>query len=254
MNAIDAQWRLAWQPVRERFLAPFIYWVTLGKTQRLPAHFLRYRILFIHVPRTGGTSLSASLLKACHLPQHLRWKEDALHLPVHFYLRTLGKTYTRFFSFAFVRHPLTRIYSAYCYFREAKQFRNTWLRWLTREYAPTFDAFIRKVLIGVRHQLVPARAFLPQTYFLLVTSSSGKHYCPVHFIGRYESMTEDYQRLRQILCQHRRLHLPELLPHENASSAQSTSLAQIKAMLSQQTLHLFFTLYQHDFTTFGYTF
>ncbi len=253
MYTIYAQWRLAWQPVRERFLSPFIYRITLGRARRLPAHFLHYRILFIHVPRTGGTSLAASLLKACHLPQHLQWKEDALHLPVHFYLRTLGKAYTHFFSFAFVRHPLTRIYSAYCYFREAKQFQNTWLRWLTREYAPTFDAFIRKVLIGVRHQLVPAPAFLPQTYFLQVVSSSGAHFCPVHFIGRYESLTEDYQRLRQILYQHRQIRLPEALPHENASSAQNVSLAQIKAMLSMQNLRLFLTLYQSDFITFGYT-
>ena len=60
------------------------------------------KVLFIHIPKTGGTSIS-KLLYGKNLP----------HYTAEFWISTFGEAVTNFPTFSVVRHPVERLVSAY---------------------------------------------------------------------------------------------------------------------------------------------
>lgn len=68
--------------------------------------FGRPRPLLIHVPRTGGTSIRASL----------GVREDEIHLTASAHRARLGAEYDRRYTFAFIRNPFDRAVSIFAFF------------------------------------------------------------------------------------------------------------------------------------------
>jgi hypothetical protein len=71
------------------------------------------KVLFIHIPKTGGTSI-ASFLKLNCMDQWIR-KYPARHDP-YFFMQQMNDISKDIFSFAVVRNPYTRTYSYYKHF------------------------------------------------------------------------------------------------------------------------------------------
>jgi len=60
------------------------------------------KVLFIHIPKTGGTSISACL-----------YGRNLPHYTADFYFRVFGRSLSAYPSFSVIRHPVERVISAY---------------------------------------------------------------------------------------------------------------------------------------------
>lgn len=168
-----------------------------------------YRCVFIHIPKTGGISVEHVFLGLVGLtwdtraPLLLRPNDDPAKGPP--YLAHLKATeyvsrgwlsrehFDSYYKFSFVRNPWDRLVSEYKYRRHPMRMSfKTWL--LERLPEPGFtDAYCH---------LVPQHEFI----------YDGDGRLLVDFVGRYESLQADFDKV----CE--RLGMPATpLPHENRS-------------------------------------
>ena len=148
------------------------------------------RFIFVHIPKTGGTSVEATLSKRLvgkNLPD-LTIEEarryalpkqgtSLQHLKLHQYERRFRVNASDFFSFAFVRNPWDLVVSEIRYFRkyERKTFD-----------CPTFPENVRK-LVNFKGSLW-GHNFSPQHTYL--TDSLGN--LAIGFLGRFETLQKDF--------------------------------------------------------------
>ena len=106
-----------------------------------------------------------------------------------------------YFKFAFVRNPWDRLVSWYhmCIQRASE---NNFSRYI-KEHAPTFDDFVTKTTTGVAEKTT-------HNQLDYVTDENGE--MMLDFIGRYESLQEDFAVVKG------KLNLASELPHVNKSS------------------------------------
>ena len=181
----------------------------------------RHRCVFIHVPKTGGTSILTALGHGrargagagrggeAGAGRGGRWPGPAArtagrdHLPWFVYWTANPEYYARAFSFAFVRNPWDRAVSAYRYLwrggsgeEAAEDVR------MIRSYESFSDFVVEGLAQGYfRSHLL----FLPQAYFVLGAGGEPK----VDFVGRFERLEEDWGSVAA------RLGLGAELPREN---------------------------------------
>ncbi|EIC21298.1 sulfotransferase family 2 domain-containing protein [Thiorhodovibrio frisius] len=139
------------------------------------------KIIFIHIPKTAGTSI----LHAMNVQDRPR-----LHLPWYIYHEKSRARFERYFKFAFVRNPWDRAFSAYNYLIQGgnKTTDKNYSFWLQKSF-PDFDSFVIDGLgAGIARS---GLLFAPQANF--ITDGSGIF--KVDFIGKLESITEDIQKL-----------------------------------------------------------
>lgn len=172
-----------------------------------------HRHVFIHVPKTGGTSMS-----------HLPWIRGGDHGRA----RDLVPQAPQYFSWGFVRCPYDRLVSVY---HAAVQHGQ---RWPAVEEAGSFAEFVRRIGVG-RWQVAPHA--LPMTHFLC--GDSGR--VVVDFVGRFERIEADFGEV----C--RRLGQEERLPHRNA-----TDHPPWPELYTPDLVAIVNRVYASDFTTFGY--
>jgi chondroitin 4-sulfotransferase 11 len=156
----------------------------------------KHRVLFIHVSRTGGTTIR-ELLRACMSDSvgGLRSKQLSQHATANEIAAAFGTDFHAYFRFAFVRNPWDRLWSWYSLRRSA-----------TGDTQMTFDAFLN-IWIPPHGPLVLSS----QTDSLY--SSSGE--LLVDALGRYENFASD---LKAIFKQ-AELPLLSEIPCLNASEA-----------------------------------
>ena len=157
---------------------------------------------FVHVPKTGGMSIRSAIAGGGN---HIRASE------------VTG------FRVAFVRHPFTRLHSAFEFLRDP-----AW----TQCQVPadlTFEQFV----LSRGWERWPNPLFEPMTYWIDA---------PCGFIGRFESLASDFQRLCAILDIQRPVALPHL--HRRLSDRQPAWTAETQAVVLDA--------YRSDFEGFGY--
>jgi Sulfotransferase family len=171
--------------------------------------------VFVHIPKTGGQSISQFFLNLNGLEwKHrsqfgLKFNKDPsrgprrlAHLTAYEYL-TLGyldrNNSDRMFKFAFVRNPWDRLVSEY-------EFRMG-IRRRMRKETVDFKTFIFKEF-PVEGRSDAYRHALPQCRF--VFDSSGRQL--VDFIGRFETLQKDFNHV----CERLQIGRSEL-PHKNKS-------------------------------------
>jgi hypothetical protein len=137
-------------------------------------HFSKWA--FIHIPKTGGTSLTNTLLKDKNTEQ----------LSVHDSIRLLDCDDT-YFIFTIVRNPFTRICSAY---------EDEYRKGNTTDSFSSYLKNIDKTNIWL----------LPQSYFIEAGKTKHKK---VSFIGRYENYENDCNEILK------KLNYTEKIPHLN---------------------------------------
>lgn len=177
--------------------------------------------LFIHVPKTGGTSIRRVLGMG---PNNPLWSGAFGHEWEHCTLemaRRLG--YWNCFSFAFVRNPFDRFVSEWVWQRE------------TRDLDMTFRAFAQdtekrlRVGLGYTH-IRPQSGFFPKG--------------SLDFVGRFERFEEDARDLFERLGLNTQ-HVPHLNGIERAS---------YQPYYDEETKALVRATYRKDLERFDYSF
>lgn len=108
------------------------------------------KVLFIHVPKTGGTSI-ASFLEQNNMDSWIR-QYPARHDPYHF-MQEVNNITSDVFSFAVVRNPFTRTYSYYKHFNYQNQLN------------VSFSEFLNYVKNKISFPKTPMIIF-PQSFYL----------------------------------------------------------------------------------------
>jgi hypothetical protein len=185
----------------------------------------RYGFLFIHIAKTGGTSVRAALhgtlwtepsYWATRLSHGLsRWYGHRLgttiprHAPVIVAREMLPpQTFARLFKFAFIRNPWDRLVSAYGHYQRERQ------DILTRHNLESFSHFVDFVLTTPAER-APRSALMRAIQRPQLESLIGlRGELLVDFIGRYESLAEDFHDVAG------RLSLPtNELPHKRRGTS-----------------------------------
>ena len=211
----------------------------------------RYRFLFVHIAKTGGTSVRSAL-------QRYRWR-DPYYLPQWIASRLSGMTghrlgiklprhckaitaqemlprefYDSLFKFAFVRNPWDLQVSSYHHIRRERP--------QLLQANESFDDFLRR-------KLDPER---PWQYHLDTSIESQSHYIIdlqgrqiVDFIGRYETLQEDFDHI----CD--RIGItPITLPHRRKASDR----ADYRGYYDDSTRRLVAEHFAPDIERLGYEF
>lgn len=220
----------------------FVHWLITSSPLivRRPCIRFRHRLLystgphgciFIHVPKTAGTSVSTSLFGRAG-PGHLSMRDyrDAYEPDV----------LARFFTFTFVRNPWDRLASAFFYLKSGGRTAED-ARFARRHLTP-FDSFESFVLNWVTPENVSRYwHFIPQSHF--VCDEAGRSM--VDFVGYYETLTADFAAV----C--RRLGVTRTLEHLNGTQRgrepyRSSYSAAMKDVVER--------VYGRDISAFGYDF
>lgn len=189
----------------------------------------RHGCLFIHIPKTAGTSILEALGKRgtgrLHLPWYVYWTADP------FYFQKAWK-------FAFVRNPWDRVRSAWLYLMAGGNQREDLSM---RAVLHSFGSFEQFVINGLgtgafRNHLL----FIPQAEF--VCGPDGGPI--VDFLGRYETLEQDFTTVAQ------RLALTKRLPARNVTKPQSRLLHD--QPWTSRAIDVVGSIYAQDVTQFGY--
>ena len=200
-----------------------------GVPQGQAAEVLSRKVLFIHVPKTAGTSVQCSLFGR-EVVGHQTFRQYELASP--------RRQLTSLFKFAFVRNPWDRLGSAGAFLRDGGQslgsrmggeesrpisdFELFVLRWISRE----------RVENGYGH-------FRPQVYYL----RNGRGRIGLDFLGRFENLAQDFKGVGQLLgC-------PATLgSHNRTRSRQSSAYRDYYTPRSAEAVA---AAYRDDIETFG---
>lgn len=178
--------------------------------------------IFIHIPKTGGTSISKNIQKHIPLNQH--------HRQVSFY----GEHISKKFVFTFVRNPYDRIVSVYHYLNQG--LGNSRDNALGANLPKNFKSFVKNYLCNLDiNKPVFRPHMLPMTFWL-----DGE----VDFIGRFENLQKDYDTL----CH--QLNIPiQILPIHNKSQHN-----YYRKYYDDETKKIIEQIYHVDISRFNYTF
>ena len=190
--------------------------------------FDQYKSVFVHIPKSAGTSVAKSLFG--YLPYHY----TAAQLRVIFGRRA----FKNYFKFTFVRNPWDRLYSAYSYLKGGGWNKDD-ERWYEKNLneIPNFNSFVMDWLEPDR--LNSHIHFRPQIDF--ITDRKGN--VLVDFIGYFEAIQEDFGFIAS------RLNVEKKLAHVNASKRKN-----YKNVYSPEAVEKVRHLYKYDIDHFDYEF
>lgn len=187
-----------------------------------------HRAIFIHLPKTAGTSVSRAL-----------GLQGSRHVPSEQYRIANPAKFSRFFKFAFVRNPYDRLLSSYAFLKGGGMNADD-MRFAEAHVTP-HDSFEHFVIEGLsrRPEIQEWVHLRPQCTF--VCDSRGHNL--MDFTGRFERIGEDYARIAA------RLGKPIELPVTNRSQRGDYREAYTPAMID-----IVRRLYAADLETFNYEF
>lgn len=192
----------------------------------------KHKALFIHIPKTAGTSV----LRALGVK-----RKGRNHMPWYVYRNANPRRFNSYFKFCFVRNPWDRAYSAYRYLiNGGNGTHDLELADSVRAFG-SFDKFVMDGLAQGMFRSLPL--FLPQSNFVLGHNDHLK----VDFVGRFENFEND---IRQVTG---RLHLKSTVPHLNRSMHNNKHSYQ-EAYHSAEAIEAIEAIYIQDINTFDYAF
>lgn len=188
------------------------------------------KFFFIHVPKTAGKSIRFSLFGQANGARHC----SAYHLR-----KCFPELWNQSFSFCFVRNPYDRLYSAFRYLLGGGNLQERDLQFRKKVLRSTqsFETFIHDWLDSDR--VYSYLHFIPQYEFVY-----HKDKLMVDYVGRFETLSDDYAFLRQ------KIQLPCELKHLNSS--RHASYADITDIYTTDMARKVQKVYEKDFQLFGY--
>lgn len=210
-------------------------------------------ILFIHIPKTGGTSVEFffDMTKISNFFSD-KWDQEKTAFiqkypvltelgrvnfePQHFTPEILSRlipNYSTYFSFTFVRNPYTRILSEYFWEEEI----------VRKSKVHDFDKYTFHRWCENHLKELNSSHKIPQVEYI------DTH---VDFIGKYENMENDFNRLIGLLCK----KSDTFLEYKNRRLDWKNKTTHNKDKLSQQLLtdtkKLIYYTYKEDFRVLKY--
>lgn len=211
----------------------------------------RYKFLFVHIAKTGGTSVRGALQKyrwrdPYYLPQFIASKlsgltnhEVAIKLPRHCKVITAQEMlprefYNSLFKFAFVRNPWDLQVSSYHHIKRERPH--------LLQGDESFEDFLKRKLDPARPwQYHIDTSITPQSDYLVDLHGN----VIVDFIGRYENLQSDFAHC----C--KTIGLPETqLPHKR----KATDRAKYREYYTDETRELVAAHFARDLALLGYEF
>ncbi|WP_309495539.1 sulfotransferase family 2 domain-containing protein [Sulfurovum sp.] len=189
-----------------------------------------HKCIFIHIPKTAGTSIWRVLLKN-------KTKRD--HIPYSAFLSADPEKFNSYYKFTFVRNPWDRLVSGYEYLLQGgNKTGDLYFQDLFMKKYDTFDKFVLNYLD--KDKIHEHGLFGPQ--YLYIYDYKGK--CQVDFVGRFENIEQDFLKVVK------HLNINDKLPHTNKSKRNDyTSYYTNKEVLNKVS-----DLYKKDIELFNYTF
>lgn len=187
----------------------------------------RFRCIFVHVPKTAGSSVARTLFGV-----------DSRHVPYFEFERANPAKFRAYFKFAFVRNPWDRLVSSY-FFLQRGGMNEVDRAWAAENLAahPTFDNFVHEWLTDENAMRFPH--FRPQAFYL--AGPDGK--VMMDFVGRFEAIGDDFAEVV------RRLGRETVLPVSNKSEH-----AHYSTYYDDETRRIVGRVYARDAEIFGYRF
>ncbi|MEZ8325724.1 sulfotransferase family 2 domain-containing protein [Vibrio cyclitrophicus] len=136
------------------------------------------RCIFVHIPKTAGTSMQESLFNYSHTG-HCKWDV---------YKAENSQKFKDYYKFAFVRNPFDRLVSAYFYLRNGgrNEGDKAWSDKVLINY-PTFEDFVMNWLND--YNINTWNHFAPQSDYIFDKKNNQQ----VDFIGKFENINEDFK-------------------------------------------------------------
>ncbi|MEM1326638.1 MAG: sulfotransferase family protein [Bacteroidota bacterium] len=198
------------------------------------------QLIYIHIPKNAGTSIAEKL-----------GFEQSSHATISQIQAQLSpEQFERYFKFSFVRNPFDRFLSLYNYARlKESRYHSAinpekalWGKHLD------YDLLEHATLNQCAHYLLEGRLrhdegwnhWLPQVNWL----KDGNGNIPLDFIGRVETIPEDFKQLAT------QLNIDGELPYLNKSKR----IIDYKDCYDKETQKIVSDYYKEDLETFGYQF
>ena len=187
-------------------------------------HFDIHKCIFIHIPKTGGTSIASALFGSN--VGHYKWS---------LLKNAFDKDYDNYFKFAFVRNPWDRLLSAFNYLQSDRKTKANaeWMK-QNRLEGMDFETFVTTRL----EDLMYYPHFKPQSDF--ICDYDGK--IMVDYLGKFNELDVSFKFIMK------KLNIQLDLPHYNKSSSKEHySKAYNEAMLKVVN-----RVYRRDIDIFKY--
>lgn len=200
----------------------------------------KHRCIFVHIPKTGGTSIEAVIWPGTRTCDDLymgvvngynKYQTGGLqHLLAHQIRTEVGSdVYNNFFKFSIVRNPWDRTVSQYTYMKLRPDLR----RFIGMNQDDTFDTYL-KLIQQKRHiQWEPQISFLKGKNNDII----------VDHIGRFENFTNDVAEIFSIL------KIKSPIPYENKSIR-----ADYRIYYTNDSKEVISNMYADDIKEFNYSF
>lgn len=187
----------------------------------------RHKAIFIHIPKTAGSSVSRTL-----------GNDGSKHQELKYFQAFDPNSFNVYFKFAFVRNPYDRLVSAYHY---VKQIDNDFDRaWASKylEKVTSFADFVLKLNDKSYSKMVFKHlVFKPQHSFILDLNGN----IGIDFIGRFERLENDFN----FIC--KKLEIKNDLVFHNQSKHEP-----YKTYYTSKLADIVYRLYQDDFELLSY--
>jgi hypothetical protein len=198
---------------------------------RFPYHLYHRRnnCVFIHVPRSAGTSILRALGKK---------KGGRDHLPWYVYYSANPRYFKQAYKFAFVRNPWSRVFSAYSYLKSGgNNCDDLVVAKMINKYKDFDDFVVNGLGRGYfRNHLL----FIPQSEFVL----NGDGSLAVNFLGRYERLDEDFSFVAK------QLSIDPVLRASNQGGRDP--IAYQRSFRERASIEVVRNIYKQDALLFGY--
>ena len=193
----------------------------------------RHNAIFVHIPKTAGTSVLAGLGAPAVFDTHA---------PSCAYRQSYPELYARAYKFAFVRNPWDRFASSFHFMKHGTSWslQRDW----AREHIGDLDfaAFTRRLRHPLhRANVLAERFFWPQTVWL---GGEGRTQ-GVDQIFRFEALDEALEAL----CGRLGLPAPEQTPH-----MRKVDRPDFRRLYDDETRAIVGRLYRRDIAALGYSF
>ncbi|MCF8055254.1 MAG: sulfotransferase family protein [Desulfocapsa sp.] len=212
----------------------------------------RYKFIFIHIGKTGGTSIAKTLCQLIDSDlEETKYNKEIInsignndnhglhidhtgnlnckHVAANDLKKIIGdEIWQEYFIFSFVRNPYDRLLSMYSMFTQYKEFKNhPWNNY------PSFQSFLNSIVSG-------ETIIGDNPYHRCLTGDNDK--LLVDFIGKFESLQESFNEVCSTIG------LPQTeLPHETSSTHKP-----YRNYYTPQAMEMVYKINKKDFTLFDF--
>lgn len=161
----------------------------------------KYKCIFIHIPKNGGTSIESILGNWELTPENYTKLIGTKYHSQHHKLNSLRKDLReKYFSFAFVRNPWDRVVSLYSYYKSGGNQRADLS--IKNKMPNNFKSFVID-----KWNIIPRSHRIEQFNYIKADGKINN----IDFIGKFESIDKDWEYVAK------KIGVDKNLPHIRAS-------------------------------------